>query len=448
MSSIDVVSDLKRKTIGKIVLVFFGIMILLTFFSNTINNYTLPKISVNNPTEGSLLKKITGNGIINAKDIMDVYIDSNENCKVQEVKVEVGNWVKKGDELVVIKNVMGTDTEKQKKIDELTYEKMTLIYKGMMNDYNAGVNQKSLKAGIDASLKNYEQAERRLKNVKELYDYGAETLENYKSMETVYELAKEEYETKLEGYDTARNKELANIKQYEIDMKLQEEKMKQENDISSIIYAPLDGVVKEVWISNGTWVNKTTKLISITNNDSAFQFNVDLDIDSADLIKQGDKVTIEVTALGRELLSGEVISVGESKNFKGVKKEVIARIYDDIPGGTDKLINKISGGERGEICIEKPSLNFKFVISNMAIIPGISEDQGYVWVVREKNGFLGKENYIEVKDVTILDSDDTQTAIDGGITAEDEIVIKTDKPLKDQGRVLVERQTDEESNNE
>jgi HlyD family secretion protein len=445
MNNIDVVNDLRRKAIGRIILIFFGFMIILTFFSNTISNFTLPKISVDNPKEGTLLKKITGDGIINAKDITDIYVDSDDNCKVREVKVEAGDKVSKGDELLLVEKVNGEASEKQKKIDMLTYEKMKLIYQEMLEDYNTEVNQKGLLADMDISLMSDEQAERRLKNVKELYDSGAETLENYKSMEMNYEIAKKEYETKVEGYETARKKELSSIRKYEIDLKMQEEKMNQ-NVASSIIYAPLDGVVKEVYITNGTWVNKTTKLITITNKDSAFQFSVDIDIDNADLIKPGDKVTIKVIALGNEFLQGEVINVNESKNFKGVKKEVVAKIYDANP--EDRLINKISGGERGQIYIEKETLNYTFLVPNTAVIPGISETEGYVRMVKERNGFLGKENYIEIRDVLILDSDNNQTAIDGGITPDDKIVIKTNKPLKEQGRVLVEYQLEDASGDE
>lgn len=447
MGGTDVVNDFKRKTIGKIILFFFIFMLLLTFFSNTINNFTLPKISVDNPQEGTLLKKITGDGIIHAKDVTEVYADSDENCKVREVKVEAGDRVKQGDELVIVEKATGEAAERQRNIDALTYEKMKLIYRDMLNDYNAKVNQMTLQAEIDISLKSCEEAERRLKNVKELYDSGAETLENYKSMEMNYEIAKKEYETKVEGYEIARKKEWSDIEKYEIDLKMQEEKMKQ-NEAYSTVYAPLDGVVKEVYATNGAWVNRMTRLITITNEDSAFQFSVDIDIDNADLIKPKDIVTIKVIALGDELLKGEVIRVGESKEFKGVKKEVIAEIYDGDSDPGSRLINKISGGERGQIYIEKETLSYTFLVPNTAVMPGISEDEGYVRVVKERNGFFGKENYIEIRNVLILDFDNTQTAIDGGIISEDEIVIKTDKPLKEQGRVLVEYQLEDGSSEE
>jgi HlyD family secretion protein len=437
MSNIDVVNDLKKKAIGKVILVFFIVMLLLTFFSNTINNFMLPKISVKNPTEGTLLKKITADGIIYAKDITDVYMDSDENCKVQEVKVEVGDRIKKGDELVLAEEVNGEATEKQKRIDALTYEKMELIYQDMLKDYNTGVNQMGLKAELDISRKSCEQAERKWKNTKELYDSGVETLENYKSTEMNYEIAQKKYESSEEGLVTAKKRELSNLKKYEIDLKMQQEKMKQ-NEASITIYAPIGGVVKEVYVSNGAWINRTTKLITITNENSAFEFSVDIDIDSADLIKPGDKVSIKVIALGKEILRGEVVRIGESKKLKGVKKEVAAKLYDDNNYEEGKLYHKISGGERGQIYIDKNTLMYPYLVPNTAVVPGISEEEGYIRLVRERNGFLGKESYIEVKEVKIVDSDNNETAIDGGITSEDEIVIKTDKPLKEKGRVLVE----------
>ncbi len=445
MANVDVANNMKKKTISRLILIFFGTIFLLTFFSNTINNFLLPKVTAENPIEGSLMKKITGDGYIEAVSFTDIYMDSDVSCKVKEIKVEYGDMVSKGDLLAIVEPVDGDTATRQKKIDELTYEKMELAYKEMLDDYNAGVNQLSLQAEIDIALKNYEQAERRMNSVKELFEIGAESQENYKNVELSYEIAKKEYDTKSKGYEISRNKELSSIKRFELDMKIHKEKMG--DDDSYMIYSPVDGVVKDIHASNGNWVSKTTKLLTITHKDSSFRFVTDIDIDSADLVQVDDKVSVKVIALGSDLLTGTVVRVGESKNFKGVKKEIVAEITDENAEANTEdvkmLIDRISGGEKGQIYIERDTLNYTYLVPNSAVIPGIDEEQGYVWVVMERNGFLGKENYIEILDVNILDSDNNQTAIEGGITPDDRIVVKTDKPLKDKGRILLEYQMEE-----
>lgn len=430
-----------RKIIGKAICVFFVTMFLLTFFSRAINNILLPRVSAEYPAEGSLLKKIVSEGYIEAENFTDIFMDSDVTCKVLEIKAENGDKVSKGDLLAILEPVGKDASARQKQIDELTYAKMELVYNEMLEDYRTGVNQISLLAEIDAALKKYEQAKRRLDHVRELYESGAETEENYINAEVSCEIAKMDYETKMKAYEVSREKELSSIRKFEIDMKIQKEKMGSED--SYMIYSPVDGVVSGMYVSSGSWVNRTTKLFSITHADSSFRFTADIDIDSAELIQVGDDVSVKVISLGSDLLKGKVVRVGESRNFKGIKKEVVAEILGGNGGDTGSLTNKISGGEKGEIYIEKDTLGYTCIVPNSAVIPGINEEQGYVWVVMEKNGFLGKENYIELMDVNILDSDNSQTAIEGGITADDRIVVKTDKPLKQKGRVLVEYQIDE-----
>jgi multidrug resistance efflux pump len=431
----------EKKIIGRVICMFFGIMLLLTFFSRTINNILLPRVSAEYPTEGPLLKKIVSDGYIEAEDFTDVFMDSDVTCKVVEIKAENGDRVLKGDLLSILEPVDRDASARQKKIDELTYAKMELIYNEMLEDYKAGVNQLSLLAEIDVALKKCDQAERRMNYIRELYESGTETEESCMNAEMSYEIAKMEYETKMKAYEVSREKELSSIRKFEIDMKIQKEKMGSED--SYMIFSPVDGVISDMHVSNGSWVNRTTKLFSITHADSSFRFIADIDIDSADLIQAGDDVSIKVVSLGSDLLRGKVVRVGESRNFKGVKKEVIAEILDGNIEGKTGLTDKISGGEKGEIYIEKDTLSYTCIVPNSAVIPGINEEHGYVWVVMEKNGFLGRENYIELMDVNILDSDNSQTAIEGGITADDRIVVKTGKPLKQKGRVLVEYEIEE-----
>jgi len=427
-STVNVTNDLKTKVIGRCILIFFGVILLLTFFSNTINNYTIPKVKIEKPYQGSLLKKISGEGELKPINSTDIYIDSDISCRVQEVMVKVGNRVKKGDQLVALNK---KDIEAKTKIENLAYEKLKLIYKEMLDNYNTNANLNSLKLEVDIAKEDYIEAENKLKSVKELFDLGIETLVNYISIEKNYKCTKIAYESKLEQYKISKSNELSSIKQFELDMKVQKEKIVTNN--SSSIVAPYDGIISEVNVSKGSWINAATKLISITNDKEGFEFIADVDFESAKLIKPKQESSIRISALGTGIFKGKVISIGESKNSKGVKKEVVSSII--FPENKEQ----ISGGEKGEIHIEKKD-DYTILVSNAAIIPGLSDKEGYVRLVKKKNSFLGKEYYIEIKAVSIIDSDNTQTAIVGGITEDDIIVIKTDRPMKDQDRVLVVNQ--------
>ena len=109
-------------------------------------------------------------------------------------------------------------------------------------------------------------------------------------------------------------------------------------------------------------------------------------------------------------------------------KQVIVAVSSD----------KLSGGEKGEVKIEKNTANFKLVVPNTAILPGVSDKIGSIRVLKEKKGFLGSEYYIMLIDAFIIDSDDNSSAITAAVSLQDRIVCKTDKPLYDNSRVRID----------
>lgn len=57
----------RKKLIGKLSLLFLMTMIGLTFFSNTINNFALPRVQTVRPASGALIKEIFGEGTVEVK---------------------------------------------------------------------------------------------------------------------------------------------------------------------------------------------------------------------------------------------------------------------------------------------------------------------------------------------------------------------------------------------
>jgi multidrug efflux pump subunit AcrA (membrane-fusion protein) len=103
----------KREIIKNIAIVFLVIMLILTFFSNTIMNRTLPEVKTQGITSGTVSMQVRGEGIVEAEDPYNVTID--ETRKVKSVlkhegdRVEVGDVIYKlegesGEELTTAKN--------------------------------------------------------------------------------------------------------------------------------------------------------------------------------------------------------------------------------------------------------------------------------------------------------------------------------------------------------
>ena len=81
----------KKDRIKNIAIVFLVIMLLLTFFSNTIMNYSLPEVSATYAQNGSVTAKVRGTGTVETAEDYDVKV--TENHVVGSVKIKVGDEV-------------------------------------------------------------------------------------------------------------------------------------------------------------------------------------------------------------------------------------------------------------------------------------------------------------------------------------------------------------------
>ena len=90
----------KREWVKSAAIVFLSIMLVLTFFSNTIMNYSLPEVAAQYIMSDSITAKIRGNGVIESNDPYQVMYDKIR--KVESVEVREGDEVQKGDVLCLL----------------------------------------------------------------------------------------------------------------------------------------------------------------------------------------------------------------------------------------------------------------------------------------------------------------------------------------------------------
>lgn len=104
----------RRKDIIKnVAIVFLAVMLVLTFFSNTIMNYSLPQVAVTYIESGSITAQIRGSGIVESGDPYNVMV--NQSRTVQNILVRVGQDVQKGDVLMNLAEGDSTELEAAKK---------------------------------------------------------------------------------------------------------------------------------------------------------------------------------------------------------------------------------------------------------------------------------------------------------------------------------------------
>ena len=81
----------RREWVKTAAIIFLVVMLVLTFFSNTILNHSLPEVATANVTSGTINAKIRGSGTVSANETYDVTI--KQTRKVASVKVRVGDSV-------------------------------------------------------------------------------------------------------------------------------------------------------------------------------------------------------------------------------------------------------------------------------------------------------------------------------------------------------------------
>ena len=112
----------KREWVKNAAIIFLTIMLLLTFFSNTIMNYSLPEVATQYVQSGSITAKVRGTGNVEANDPYKVMV--KETRVVSAVAVKKGDVVEKDQVLYYLED---EDSDELKKAqDEL--EELELAY--------------------------------------------------------------------------------------------------------------------------------------------------------------------------------------------------------------------------------------------------------------------------------------------------------------------------------
>lgn len=227
----------RKDKIKNITIIFLLIMLILTFFSNTIMNYSLVEVSTEQVTSGSITSKVRGSGSVEASESYSVTID--ETRKIASVNVKKGAEVSTGDILFTLEDSDSDelDTAKKSLVDaQAAYETAVLsagitvaerqsIESGKGSTLTqkqneiAAANQKvtdaqaavdtaqanvdKIKAQIDAVSNSSADTTAEEKAVLDADKKNSEAQDNLTSAEAVYTPIKSAYDAALSEYNDA-----------------------------------------------------------------------------------------------------------------------------------------------------------------------------------------------------------------------------------------------------
>ena len=197
----------KKDMVKNIAIAFLSVMLLLTFFSNTIMNYSLPQVATQRIQSGSISPQIRGTGVVTAEDPYNVTV--KETRKISGVAIKEGAHVEIGDVIYYLEDKESEELKdaREKLNDmELSYEQS--LFSGDIPDEVIS----RVRSGRTVSFDSYQTE---LKAVNDRYDV-AKAIADAATKTT-------EYLTKLQSHDTneiSYNKDSYNYEDALADYKL------------------------------------------------------------------------------------------------------------------------------------------------------------------------------------------------------------------------------------
>lgn len=92
----------RREWVKTAAIIFLSVLLVLTFFSNSIMNYSLPEVAAQYIQSGTITAKIRGTGVVESGDAYEVEV--LETRKIASVAVREGDKVEKGDVILYLED--------------------------------------------------------------------------------------------------------------------------------------------------------------------------------------------------------------------------------------------------------------------------------------------------------------------------------------------------------
>ena len=513
----------KREWIKNIAIIFLTIMLILTFFSNTIMNYSLPQVATQYVQSGSISAQIRGTGTVEAVDPYSVVV--NESRVISSVAVKADSYVEKGDVLYYLEDRESTELEKAREelaAAELAYEKAVLSggltraevaeielgnveslsqsqarletaeteiaeLQHTVNVYQANVNATQARidtlastnidataeanalAAAEMNLNNAKaalaQAENALNAVSGLAENDPVRVDaankvvaaqnNVAQLEAAVSNARVALELKtgsaditnqiatLEKQKVGENNALAAAKinlenaiankeemlneiitkmdianAYQAITDKKEEVAKLEADsVGATIVAPVSGTVTSLVYAAGETTVAGESVAVIQIEGKGYTMSLSVPNKQAATVKVGDPVELQ-NSWYYDDVTASLINIRNDKDNPGQNKILEFQLEG----------SSLVPGQSLSVSIGQRSVNYDLIVPNSAI----REDNNgkFILIVESKFAPFGNRYVAQRVDVEVVASDDTQTAIKGGLYGYEYVITTSTKPIE------------------
>ena len=254
--------------------------------------------------------KIEASGTI---EITEINISSKNADEVADLKVGEGAYVSSGDLLAIINHSILDLQLKQ-------YEAQAGIAKAQLELLLKGTRTEDLQIAEETVLQaktNYQDAEKDLARVKDLFEKGNISEKEKENGENKYAVTKAQYNSALLTLNKlkkgAREEEINSAKfQYNQNLAIMEVQKQRIDDC--FVKSPVNGIVTNQLVEIGEFVNVGTPIYTISKTDTAY---LTIYVTEPELghINIGDEAKIKIDSDPKKVLIGRIIYISPNAEF-------------------------------------------------------------------------------------------------------------------------------------
>lgn len=400
----------RKKILRRAIYIFVAVLLLLTFFSSTINNLGLIRVVAADVGSGRLSYDFESDAQVTPVQIREIYLD--RALKADSIKVKKGDTVSKGQVLAEF-DVEELSKALSQKASELESKKV---------EANLAASTSSL--AIKNAVENIAAAQKGLDDAVELYNAGAETAVNIEKLKTALENAKSEHAKLLAEREAAEAKARIELEQLEESI----HSLQTDIDRFKALCSPVDGYIWEIGANMGAAVDTTKPVFMIADNSGGFHAEFTVNAQEGKYLSAGDSVTVRIPSLENMKIDAEISSI----NLVRTDTDTVLKINVTFDGPD------LKGGELAVISIKKESGIYDTIVPNEAIRSD-TNGRKYVYVIKERKSSIGREFYLQKAYIYIRASDKVNAAVSEGLRSFEKVVAESSRTVMAGDRVKTQR---------
>lgn len=412
--------------------VFLALMVICTLISKSVYAYRLPMVSTCQLEAKYIEHKVEAEGIVAAGGERTVtYLPG---LRIDSVMVHVGDRVEEGDVLfqIDLDDLRTLMEEKQNEISKVNLKINTILENQAIEQQKKELELARAREDFDTTsrlqdtqvgraMENYVQAENdlqenggdeALKDALQNAAYGEADARAQR--DEAVKQAQRQVENLLLPENVSAELETARLEQSQLFAGLWE--YQKVMDSQGTVTAPFGGVVTGISVGAGDRVPDAAVLL-LSDESIPCLLKIPLDKEQKKYISPGDQVSVKLEGKSREF-EEEIDYLAENRNNPELYEALITLPEGMGVPGESGVVSRIESGEKYRTCLPAAALYSE-------------NDRNYIYVLKEREGILGQEYYVDEVSVRVIDKNDNWVAIEEGmLDGDSKIILSAAKEIK------------------